>query len=293
MEVLFLILQLIIGGILLGGLYALMAMGLSLIFGVMRIVNFAHGEFVMIGMYLTFLLYSYFNLDAYLSILIVTPIMFLFGLLINKILIKRLIGAAHVTQIFVTVGLHMLMMSLALMIFGANFLSVKSKYATKSIDIGVLVGVPQVISFLIAIIVSIAIFIFLKKTFLGKAIRATTQNRASAQLMGIDINKIYSLTFGIGIGLTGLSAAILIPIYPVFPTIGLNFVLLTFVIVVMGGMGSIPGALLGGIIIGIIESVSAYYVDIGWKQAFYFAVFIIILIVRPQGFFGHIGSEEL
>src|SRR5699024_2226392 len=137
MEVLFLILQLIIGGILLGGLYALMAMGLSLIFGVMRIVNFAHGEFVMIGMYLTFLLYSYFNLDAYLSILIVTPIMFLFGLLINKILIKRLIGAAHVTQIFVTVGLHMLMMSLALMIFGANFLSVKSKYATKSIDIGV------------------------------------------------------------------------------------------------------------------------------------------------------------
>ncbi len=287
------VLQLIVGGILLGGVYALMAIGLTLIFGVMRIVNFAHGEFVMIGMYLTYIIYVTMGLGPYLAILIVAPLMFLLGWLINFVLIKRLIGAAHVTQIFVTVGLSMLLMSLALMIFGADFLSVRSRFATEAIDIGILLGVPQVIAFAISMIVSLIVYLFLKYTFIGKAIRATTQNRISATLMGVDIKKIYAVTFSIGIGLTGLCAAILIPIYPVYPTIGLNFVLMTFVIVVMGGMGSIPGALIGGLIIGVIETLSAFYFDPGWKQAFYFAIFILILIVRPQGFFGQIGSEEL
>ncbi len=286
-------LQLVVGGILLGGVYALMAIGLTLIFGVMRIVNFAHGEFVMIGMYLTYILYVMFGVDPYVALFIVTPFMFLFGWFIQSILIQRLIGAAHVTQIFVTVGLSMLFMSIALMIFGADYLSVRSSLATKAVDVGILLGVPQLIAFVISMVVSGIVFLFLKYTFVGKAIRATTQNRMSAALMGVDIKKIYALTFAIGIGLTGLCAAILIPIYPVYPTIGLNFVLMTFVIVVMGGMGSIPGALIGGLIIGVIETLSAYYFDPGWKQAFYFAIFILILIVRPQGFFGQIGSEEL
>ncbi|WP_240374405.1 branched-chain amino acid ABC transporter permease [Bacillus piscicola] len=287
------ILQLLTGGILIGGVYALMAVGLTLIFGVMRIVNFAHGEFVMVGMYLTFILYSVFGINPYLSVLIVTPVMFLLGWMLNAVLIKRLVGAPHVTQIFVTVGLSMLLMSLALIIFGADYLSVRSDLTTQVIDLGVLLGVPQVIAFVISMIVSIAIFIFLKKTFTGKAIRATTQNRHSATLMGVDVKKIYALTFAIGTALTGLCAAILLPIYPAYPTIGLGFVLMTFVVVVMGGLGSIPGALIGGLIIGIIETVSAYYFDPGWKEAFYFVIFILILLVRPQGFFGQIGAEEL
>jgi branched-chain amino acid transport system permease protein len=287
--------QLILGGILLGGVYALMAIGLTLIFGVMRIVNFAHGEFVMLGMYVTFLLYSTLNIGPYYAILIVTPLMFVFGWIINQILIRRLIGAEHVTQIFVTVGLSMMMTSGALMIFSGNFLRVQTPFATNAIELGsgILIGVPQLIAFLISMVVSGLMFVFLKKTMVGKAIRATTQNRMSATLMGVDIKKIYAFTFAIGTALTGLSAALLMPMYPVFPTIGTNFVLMTFVVVVMGGLGSVPGALLGGLIIGVIETIGAYYFDPGWKQAVYFVVFILLLVFRPQGFFGQIGAEEL
>lgn len=166
---------------------------------------------------------------------------------------------------------------------------------TKALDIGggILVGLPQLIAFVISMIVSAFMFVFLKRTMIGKAIRATTQNRMSSTLMGVDIKKVYAFTFAIGTALTGLSAALLMPMYPVFPTIGVNFVLMTFVVVVMGGLGSIPGALLGGLIIGVIETISAYYIDPGWKQAVYFSVFILLLVFRPQGFFGQIGAEEL
>ncbi|NWQ43419.1 branched-chain amino acid ABC transporter permease [Bacillus sp. EB106-08-02-XG196] len=289
------IIQLILGGILLGGVYALMAIGLTLIFGVMRIVNFAHGELVMLGMYMVFFLYSTLQIGPYYAILIVTPLMFVIGWILNQTLIKRLIGAEHVTQIFVTVGLSMMLSSGALMIFSGNFLRVQTSMTTKSVEIGsgILIGVPQLIAFIISMIVSAFMFLFLKRTMLGKAIRATTQNRMSSTLMGVDIKKIYAFTFAIGTALTGLSAALLMPMYPVFPTIGVNFVLMTFVVVVMGGLGSIPGALLGGLIIGVIETISAYYIDPGWKQAVYFTVFILLLVFRPQGFFGQIGAEEL
>ncbi|WP_199805074.1 branched-chain amino acid ABC transporter permease [Fictibacillus sp. FJAT-27399] len=286
--------QLLINGVLLGGVYALMAVGLTLIFGVIRIVNFAHGDFVMVGMYMTFFLYSFFNMNPYVAIFIVTPCMFLIGWLINFFLIKKVVGKPAVVQIFVTVGLSQMLMSSALMLFNADFLQVPTSYSTKSLHMGsLLIGVPQIIAFVISMGVYTLLYYFLHHSYTGKAIRSTAQNRESATLMGVNINKIYMLTFAIGTALTGLCAALLMPMYPVFPTIGLNFVLMTFVVVVMGGLGSIPGALLGGLSIGIIETMSAYVFDPGWKQAIYFGVFIILLVVRPQGFFGQIGAEEL
>lgn len=288
------IVQLLLNGVLLGGVYSLMAIGLTLIFGVVRIVNFAHGEFVMLGMYATFLLHSLLGMDPYVSILVVTPLMFVIGWVLNRLLMKRVVGKPAVVQIFVTVGLSQIMMSGALMVFHGDFLQVPTSYSTTSIHIGpYLVGLPQVIAFLISMLVYALLFLLLHRTYTGKAIRATAQNRESATLMGVDIKKMYALTLAIGTALTGLCAALLTPMYPVNPTIGLNFVLMTFVVVVMGGLGSIPGALLGGLLIGIVETMSSYFFDPGWKQAVYFIVFILLLIVRPQGFFGKIGAEEL
>jgi branched-chain amino acid transport system permease protein len=280
------VVQLIVSGLLLGGVYALISIGLTLIFGVLDVVNFAHGEFLMLGMYVAFWLFSLFHLDPYLSLLIVGPLLFLVGLFVGRTVIRPTIGATSAVQIFATVGLSLIMMNGALVLWKADFRSVPTTYGSGTLALGpIFIGYPQLISFLGAIVFSAMLFPFLKYTYLGKAIRATAQERRAAMLMGIDIQKIYVFTFGIGIGLVGIASALLAPIYSIFPSVGSHFVLVAYVAVVLGGLGSVPGAILGSLIIGITETFSGFFISPGWRQAIYYAVFILVLIFRPQGLF--------
>jgi branched-chain amino acid transport system permease protein len=279
--------QSLISGILMGGIYALVSIGLTLIFGVMNIINFAHGEFLMISMYLTFWAFHYFNFDPYLSIIVVAPSLFLFGILTQKLLIQRLVDAEHYTQIFVTVGLSIVMVNTVLFLWKADYRMIKTSYTMSVLHIsGMVISYPRLISFLVAISITFLLFIFLKYTYLGKAIRATAQDNQGARLMGVNIRRVYLFTFGLGSAIVGVAGAVLSPIYYAFPTVGLHFVLISFVVVVLGGLGNVTGAFWGGLMIGVIESFSGFFISPDLKEAIYFLIFILVLILKPSGLFG-------
>jgi len=294
--------QLLIAGILLGGIYALASIGLTLIFGVMKIVNFAHGEFLMIAMYVSYWLYHYLHLDPYLSLVIVVPLLFFLGVLIYRWFIKGTIGAPHLTQIFITVGLSIVIENLVLLFWSADFRTISVAYLQSPFIVGpfpafnleeVIINPARLIAFAIGLSLSIVFYIFTRISYIGKVIRATAQDRTTALLMGINIDRIYKLSFAIGIMLVGVAGALIIPIYTVHPFVGFEFVLVMFVVVVLGGMGSIVGAVIAGIFIGIVEVFSSYLIGPASKQAIYFIVFIAVLVFRPSGLLGEKGEEEL
>ncbi|WP_206808523.1 branched-chain amino acid ABC transporter permease [Paradesulfitobacterium ferrireducens] len=289
------IIQVLISGILVGGIYALISMGLNLILGVVRIINFAHGEFLMLAMYLSFFLYSVWGLDPYVSALLVVLILFVFGLFIQRIIIQPILNTSATVKIFVTLGLSIALQNFALMLWRADFRSVHTAYQTAVINVGtVAVSIPRLIAFIVAIIVALGMYLFLNKTLVGKAIRAVAMEKRAAALMGINVKRIYLLAFAIGSAIVGLAGALLIPIYYVFPTVGTLFVLISFVVVVLGGMGSMLGAFLGGIIIGLVEAIAGVVIAPGLKEAVYFIIFILVLLFRPSGLFSlGKGSEEV
>ncbi|MBP7763678.1 MAG: branched-chain amino acid ABC transporter permease [Deltaproteobacteria bacterium] len=281
------IIQLVINGLLLGGLYALLSIGLTLIFGVLEIVNFAHGEFLMVSMYLTFLLFSFFGMDPYLSLIVILPVFFLFGYAIEKIIIKPLLNDPPLNQIFATIGLGLIFSNVALLLFKADFRTVKTSYSDANLIFGnFFVSVPRLIAFAIAIALIAALLLYLKKTFTGKAIRALAQQRKAAMLMGIDVHRTYAIAFGIGIACVGAAGAVLLPLFFVFPTVGSLFSLIAFVIVILGGYNSLAGSLVAGLIIGLIEGFSGFFISPHLKEVVYFVLFIFILIFRPTGLFG-------
>ncbi len=285
--------QVAVSGLLLGGVYALISIGLTLIFGVMRVVNFAHGEFLMIAMYATFWLFQLYGLDPYVSIFIVTALLFLVGLLTQATIVRPVLRGSPAMQIFATVGLSIVLQNAALIVWKGDYRTVDTAYSRAVLSIGPLqVGVSRLTAFLVALAITIALFYFLKKTYLGKAIRCVAQDKTAALLMGINISRINLITFGIGTALVGVAGAVLMPIYPVFPTVGTYFVLIAFVVVVLGGMGNVTGAFLGGLIIGLVEAFSGFYVP-ALKEAIYFVVFILVLLIRPTGLFGVVGAEEV
>ena len=286
--------QLTINGLLQGGIYSLISIGLTLIFGVTRIVNFAHGEFLMLAMYATYFLFQLAGIDPYLSLLFVTPLLFVVGLVAERLVIHPILNAPSFMQIFSTVGLSLALQNAALFFFTADYRSVKTAYSAKALPIGeLLISLPRLIAFLASLLISCLTFLLLKKTYMGKAIRAVAQNRMASTLMGIDIRRIYLLTFGLGAALVGVAGAVLMPVYYVFPTVGGLFVLTAFVVVVLGGMGNITGAFVGGLIIGLVESYSGFYLATQLKEAVYFAIFILVLLLKPSGLFGIVGSEEM
>ena len=283
--------QTLISGILMGGIYALVSIGLTLIFGVMNVVNFAHGEFLMLAMYLTYWLFHYFHLDPYLAIFLVTPALFIVGALTQKLIMQHLVDKEHYTQIFATVGLSIAMANAALFFWKADYRMVKTSYTTSVIDVGQLVvSYPRLVSFLVAIAITFLLFVFLKYTYLGKAIRATSQDNQGAKLMGVNIRRVYVITLGIGSACVGVAGALLMPIYYAFPNVGLQFVLIAFVCVVLGGMGNITGAFFGGLIIGLVESFSGFFIAPDLKEAVYFIIFILVLLIKPSGLFGLISK---
>jgi branched-chain amino acid transport system permease protein len=283
----------VISGLLIGSIYALMSIGLTLIFGVLRVVNFAHGEFLMIAMYGAWAFSKLLGLNPYVAAVAVVPAMFLFGALVYRLVIGSALEKPHLVVVFATMGLSIFLQNAALMAMTADLRDVPPIFG-RSISVGhVFIKGELLLGFVVTLACTIALQWVIKYTFLGKAIRATVQDGEAAKLMGIDVPKIFLITFAAGSALVGLAACVMLPLFSVFPTVGLNFVLIAFVIVVLGGMGSIEGALLGGFCVGVVQSVSSYYVAPAFGQLFFFLLFLLVMIFRPNGLFGQKGAATL
>ncbi|HKD40822.1 MAG TPA: branched-chain amino acid ABC transporter permease [Myxococcaceae bacterium] len=281
------LLQSTASGILIGGVYALVGIGLTIIYGVMRVINFAHGELLMIGMYLTWIIFTSFGVDPFLSIAITIPAMFLFGAFLQRVLINRVLNALPQNQILLTIGLGLVLSNVVMLIYTSDYKIITTRYSSSTINLaGLPISTPLAISLLITTVITAILYFFLLKTDTGQAIRATAQDRDAAQLMGINVKRMSVLAFGIGTALAGTAGALVSPTYYIFPQVGGAFTLKAFVIVVLGGMGSVIGATLGGIIIGVTESLAAVYVSSGMKEVFVYVLFLLVLLFKPAGLLG-------
>lgn len=279
--------QAMINGLLLGGVFSLITVGLSLVYGVMKIINFAHGELLMLGMYFTLTASTLLGFGPYLSLLICVPCMFFIGVLVQQYLIEPVLDEPHEVQIFLTLGLSLVLTNIALLIWGPDYQSVKTSYMYEIIRLGPInIGLARLGAFLFSLFGTGVIYFLLKWTTLGKAIRASSDNKVGALLVGINVKRIYLITFGIGTVCAAAAGSIITPFYSIHPYIGLVFVLNAFIIVVLGGMGSIIGSFLAAMIICILGSLAALFMPPGFKEISVFAIFIFIIIVRPQGLLG-------
>jgi branched-chain amino acid transport system permease protein len=248
----------------------------------------------MLAMYGAWAITKFLGLNPYLAIVAVVPAMFLFGMLVHRLIVNPALDKPHLVVVFATMGLSILMQNVALMLMSADLFDVPPLLGGRAWTFGPFYAKPElVIGFLVAVACTVFLQWMIKSTYLGKAIRATVQDGEAAQLMGIPVPRIFLVTFACGSALVGLAACIMMPLFSVFPTVGLNFVLIAFVIVVLGGMGSIEGALLGGICIGVVQSMSSYYVAPAYGQMFFFILFLLVMIFRPTGLLGQKGTANI
>ncbi len=286
-----LLLQAVVSGLLLGGVYGLVASGLSLIFGVLRIINFAHGAVMMLAMYTTYWLFTGLGVDPYLSIVVTGPLFFLIGVLVQRVVIEPNRFAAEHNQLLLTLGLALVFENLALVLWQGDFRTVRPAYAGASFVLGeALVEVPRLVACAGAVVMALALFAFLRVTDVGKAIRALSEEPEGAMLMGIDVSRIRAVAFGIGSGCVAVAGALVAPFFYVAPDVGESFNIMAFVVVVLGGMGNFVGALLGGFIVGLAESLGATLLPGSLKLLVVFALFVLVLLFRPAGLFG--GGRE-
>jgi len=285
--VLALVPQIIVDGLLLGAVYAIVSVGLTMVFGVMRIVNFAHGDFLMLGMYLTYVGATMLGFDPYLALLLVLPIVTLCAAAAYQLLIRPIIGTAEHNQVLVTLGLSLVLQNLALVVFSADLHTIPSRLAASKFYLGsVIVRTPSAIACGVSILVCLALYRFLRTTDLGRRIRATAEDRDAASLCGVSVNRMYLLAFCIGTGSLGLVAPLLAPFLYVAPTLGINFTLTAFIIVVLGSIGSFIGALVGGLLIGVVETLGGLLTSGSMPYLLTYAVFVLVLLFRPAGLFG-------
>lgn len=279
------VIQVILSGIMLGGIYSLVSIGLTLIFGVVQIVNFAHGEFLMIGMFVTFWMWARFGgLDPLISLVVVTPLLFLFGICIYSLFFRRVVQKSDEAKIFLTVGLSLVLQNLALLTFSADYRTVMTSYSDMYMRLGqITFGYPRLIAFTAAILISAGLGYFLIKTDVGKAMRAAAQDRDVAQLMGINTDRIYMLAVGLASAVTGACGAVIMPYFYVFPMVGAEFTLMSFCVVIMGGLGNVKGAFFCGMILGIAEALGIFFVSADSGVMVAFMLLILILVFRPQG----------
>ena len=277
----------IINGLMFGAIYALVALGLTLIYGVLHIINFAHGAMLMLAMYMAYFLFKILNIDPYVAILIVTPISFVFGYTIYRWGIGKLSGGRDQNILLITLGLSIILENSALVFFTGDQQTISLPYSYEAFDLGFLyLSYPKVISFVASLVICLLLWMLMTFTDLGKAIRAVAKQREGARLVGIDVEHVFAVTFGIGVACLGAAGCMLLPIFYVDPYTGNIFVIVAFTIVVLGGMGSVVGALLGGFIIGITESVGGLILGESLGQVGISLIFILILIFKPTGIFG-------
>ncbi|MDI4664578.1 branched-chain amino acid ABC transporter permease [Xanthobacter autotrophicus] len=283
----------VINGLLLGGIYGGVALGLSLIFGVMRVINFAHGSFLMLAMYCSYLLWASLGVHPYVSILVTVPFLFAVGYVVQSVVISPLIRRERAlvveptSALLLTAGVYLVVDNSVLMAFGPDVRSVTTDITYESIFVaGLPINMARLIGFAAAILVAFALSFWLKHSDMGRAIRATAQNRDAAAMSGINVPLIYNVTFGLGCAVLGLFGALLVPFFSITPTIGLSFGIKSFLVVVLGGIGSIPGSILGGLLLGVFESVAAQFVTATSAAIFSFGLFIVILLMRPAGLMG-------
>ena len=281
--------QALIDGIMIGGVYAMISIGLTLVFGIMGIVNFAHAEFLMLGMFVAYYAWAWLGLDPLLAAPLSFIIVFSLGCVLQRLLFRRILKAPEISQIFLTVGLLIVLENAALWMFGSNFRSVTTSYQTSSLTLGpIFINVPYLLAFLMSAICGTALWLFLRLSWFGRAMRATAQDPMASTLMGINADRMHMLAFGLGVGLTAFGGAVILPYLTASPTVGGQFAILMFTVVVLGGLGSVAGAVVGGLAVGVIQSLSALAFPIQLQNLVLFVVFIAVLVVRPQGLLGDV-----
>lgn len=273
--------------VLLGGLYALLASGLSLIFGVMRILNFAQGEFMMIGMYLAYGASTQFGMDPFVSAVPVAVVLFCFGVLVEVGLIERVPSHRHDAQLLLTLGLAIVLDNLMLWFFGSTPRTINTAYSSEAIEIaGLFINKARLYTALVAIVVVVGLFLLLRLSAVGRSMRAVADSPETAATSGINVRRVSALAFGIGSALAGLGGAMLSSFYPATPTVGLDFVLIMFLAVVLGGLGSVAGSAVAALVIALVLGVSELYLPLRLQDITVFAMFLLVLYLRPQGFVG-------
>jgi len=279
-----------LNGLLVGGIYTLVASGLTLIYGVLHIINFAHGSLLMMGMFGVYYLLIKLRLDPYISMLIMVPAMYAIGYVLYKGLIGRFSSGKDENILLITLGLSIVLENLALMFFKGDTRTITVGYSDTMVELGpLLFSLPKVISFFIAMLLCALLGLYIKKSNTGKAIRAVAKERIGARLVGIDVDRIFAISYGIGVATLGAAACLLMPIFYVSPYTGHVFVLVAFTVVVLGGMGSFLGAVVGGLIVGLTESFGGLFLGESLGQIGISLIFILILLFRPQGLFGARG----
>jgi branched-chain amino acid transport system permease protein len=281
------VLQTLLSGVLIGLVYALVAVGLTLIFGVMDIVNFAHGEFLMLGMYTSFWGWALFHLDPMVTLPLTAILLFAFGAVVYRLVIRRIIAAPMLSQIFTTFGLMILLRGAAQYLWKPDFRSVDATVVAGRVSfLGLQFGLPQVVAAAGAVLTTAGVWWFMRSTRTGAALEATAADKEAAALMGIDAQKMFALAWGIGAGCAGVAGALLATYFPIFPEVGANFILIAFVLVALGGFGSVTGALWAGILVGVVEVLGGFLVGPAYKLVLVLALYLVVVWLRPHGLMG-------
>lgn len=285
------VLEALINGLLIGGVYALLSIGLTLVFGVMNIVNFAQGAFLMIGMYVAYLAFRYLALDPLIGGFVAFAVVFALGAILFRTLVSRILGAPEMSQIFLTLGLLIVLENTMLMVFGPNLRSIETPYKEAAIELGPLfLNGAYLVAFVASIVIGVALYLFLQRTYLGRAMRATSQDVTAARLLGVNTGRVHWIAFGLGTGLTAFGGGVILAYGSVYPTVSEQYIVLMFTAVVLGGLGSILGAVVGGLTVGVIQSLSVLVLPTDLQNLMVFVALIAVLAFRPEGLLGKGGD---
>jgi branched-chain amino acid transport system permease protein len=288
--------QLAVSGLLNGAVYGLTAVGLTLIFGVMRVINFAHGNMIVLAMYATISLHNRLHWDPYLSLVVVAPLFFLAGMILYQVILQPLVrrGSTHTNQVVATLGVGLVLTNALILGVGATSRFVVTSYSTTSIQWqGLFIPQARLYAFGASLATCALFFLLLRYTYVGMAIRGTAQDRRAAELVGVSTKRVNLMAFGLGTAAAGVAGAVLTPFYFVNPNVDITLSLTAYVIVILGGLGSMTGAIIGGLLIGIIESFTGFYFDPQIAGVAYLLVFVLVLVLRPSGLLGVRGYEAL
>jgi branched-chain amino acid transport system permease protein len=278
----------LLNGLTTGALYALVALGLTLIYGVLHIINFAHGALLMVGLYAVYFLNAQFGIDPYVALLIVPPGMFVVGYALQRGIIGKASHGRDENTLLATLGLAVVIENLALFFFKSDTRLIDTPYSFQTVEfLGAFIPLAKVVAFFGALATAGLLWLIMARTDLGKAIRALAKERKGAALVGIDVDHVFAMSFGLGIACLGVAACLLLPTYYATPQVGHSFILIAFTVVVLGGMGSFVGALLGGLIIGVVEALCGLFMGESLGQIGIFVIFILVLLFRPTGLLGH------